>query len=387
MTSADTNRIRLSYVEEVVFGTTPNSTLKDMRVTSDTLKQVTGTQKSAEIQSTRQITDVVRLTANAAGDTAFEFTAESFDDMIVAALGSSGWSNGGAAVTVTATTISAAAADNSFNDSGAGFGSMVAGQWVRVSGFATSANNGYFKIVSKTSSKIVVSGGTLVNEAATPSVTVTLGSMVTNGTTLVSFSLERKYTDLTNTFARFVGMMIAGLSTSIKADGIITGSINWLGKQELSATATAGSGYTSANTNNVMTGVDSALGVIENGAALADVNAVDFSINNNLRQRLVIGTLGPKSLGAGDFEVTGKVQAYFESSSLIDKYLAFTSTSLAIPVEDEDGNGYVFEWPEIKFTDGQRVAGGKDQDVMADLTFMSKKDPSEGVTMRVTRFA
>lgn len=74
--------------------------------------------------------------------------------------------------TVLAATISAAAADNSFNDSGSGFPSnLVAGDVVEVSGFATPANNGRFLVVSATTAKIVISG-TLTLEAATPGVMV-----------------------------------------------------------------------------------------------------------------------------------------------------------------------------------------------------------------------
>jgi hypothetical protein len=63
-------------------------------------------------------------------------------------------------------TLSAASADNSFNDSANGLAGLVVNQWIRVSGFTTAANNGYFKIVSVTAAKVVVKGGTLVVETA-----------------------------------------------------------------------------------------------------------------------------------------------------------------------------------------------------------------------------
>jgi hypothetical protein len=74
-----------------------------------------------------------------------------------------------------ATTISAASGDNSFNDSGAGFPAWAPGDVLTVDGFLTNAdNNGAaFTVVSRTASKIVVSGGTLVTEAAGDVVTLT----------------------------------------------------------------------------------------------------------------------------------------------------------------------------------------------------------------------
>jgi len=75
------------------------------------------------------------------------------------------------------TTISAANGDNSLNDSAAGFPLLAPGDRIRISGFATAANNGAFTVVSRTASKVVVSGGTLATEVAGPSVSVAVRSL------------------------------------------------------------------------------------------------------------------------------------------------------------------------------------------------------------------
>lgn len=76
--------------------------------------------------------------------------------------------------TYTAITISAAAADNSINDSGAAFPFIHAGAELWTSGFTgTATNNEKRTVVSRTASKIVLSGGTaLVDDAAGESVTI-----------------------------------------------------------------------------------------------------------------------------------------------------------------------------------------------------------------------
>lgn len=68
---------------------------------------------------------------------------------------------------VSVATLSAASADNSFNDSGSGFPSLlVAGDVIETSGFEQAANNGRFLVTgTPTAAKIVVSG-TLTTEAA-----------------------------------------------------------------------------------------------------------------------------------------------------------------------------------------------------------------------------
>lgn len=79
-------------------------------------------------------------------------------------------------IRIIASTISAEAADNSFNDSGAGFlaAGFLPGDRVRVSGFSTGGNNAVAGvIVSVTAGKIVIGGGpVLADEAAGAAVTI-----------------------------------------------------------------------------------------------------------------------------------------------------------------------------------------------------------------------
>lgn len=115
-----------------------------------------------------------------------------------------------ATVTITAATISAAASDNSFNDSGAGFlaAGFAPGMGVESSGFTGSAGNNSDEcvIVSVTAGKMVVSGVTLVDDAAGESVSIT--QLVTRRST------AQEIADLVTGFATeaYVDAAIAGLS-------------------------------------------------------------------------------------------------------------------------------------------------------------------------------
>lgn len=72
------------------------------------------------------------------------------------------------------TGVSAAASDNSFNDAGGFPGDWTAGDVLTVDGFSDVANVGTaFTVVSRTTTKLVVSGGTLVDEAAGATVCLT----------------------------------------------------------------------------------------------------------------------------------------------------------------------------------------------------------------------
>lgn len=85
-----------------------------------------------------------------------------------------------ATVTITATTISAAASDNSFNDSGSGFitAGFAVGDQVRVQGFTGNAANNIFSatVTARTAGKLTIGGAdgdVIVDDAAGESVTIT----------------------------------------------------------------------------------------------------------------------------------------------------------------------------------------------------------------------
>jgi len=66
----------------------------------------------------------------------------------------------------TGTTYSFATSDNSINDSGAKLPLLAAGDSVKVTGATNAANNKTFTVSTRTASKLVLTGGTLVTEAA-----------------------------------------------------------------------------------------------------------------------------------------------------------------------------------------------------------------------------
>lgn len=382
---SDTNRIELSYIKEVAYGVTPAGNLKDVRLTSDGLGQDTRSTRSQEIRKDRQIPDIIRTGANAGGEIGYELSYGAFDDFMASTLGSAGWST---LVTIgPAATISAAAADQSFNDSANGFGTLVANQWVKVSGFVNAVNNGLFKILTKAAGKITVQGfSTLINESVGPSVTVKLCEQIVNGVVIDSYSFERKYSDLSNVFSAFVGEVFNRWTMDIANDQIIKGVFGLMGKKEESKTATIGTGYVAAPSNDVMAAIDGVVGFLENALGI-DIITFGFVIDNAAHGREVVAKLGPQSMGEGTFGLTGTLKIYHDGSTIIDKHLTFLPSSIVIQVKDSAGQGYVFEIPSVKYTAGKRPVPAQNQDVVVDLTWEARRKASEDIMMRIARFA
>jgi hypothetical protein len=381
---SDANRVQVAIVEESQFGIKETgSKLKVLRYNSESLKQDMNTTVSEELRSDRQISDIARIGLSASGNVDFELSYGSHDELLQAALLSSGWS---AEKRINnCLTISASSVDNSLNDSASGFGIYTANQWVYVSGFSNTANNGFFKIFSVTASKIIFSNGTLVTEAAGEPINVQQGGQITNGLVLPSFNIEKDFKDLSNVLSLLKGMCINTMSLEVPADGIIKGNFGFLGSAEESLTASAGSGYVAASSTVVMTGANHVTDFLEN---LSDLAILSFSLNlsNNLRTRLQVGKLGVASIGSGSVELSGSITLHLANAELFDKYLAQSVTSIVFAVRDEQGNGYLVELPSVKIINGVRSAGGINTDVIGDFEFRAYMDASELISIRIVRF-
>lgn len=90
MSNATSNRVTLAYVKEAVFGVTPNNPIfRKIRYSGESLMYDIQTTQSNEIRDDRNVADTVQTKAGSQGDINFELSAESFDDFIQAAMGSS----------------------------------------------------------------------------------------------------------------------------------------------------------------------------------------------------------------------------------------------------------------------------------------------------------
>jgi len=201
---------------------------------------------------------------------------------------------------------------------------------------------------------------------------------------LQTFNLERKYEDLTSELSLFLGMAINSLSLNVPVEGEITGGLEFLGHSESSEAASGGTGYDAATTTEHMTALD-VQNLLEDQAAMS-IRSFTLDLNNNLRQRAIVGSSGVLSIGSGRCIVSGTLEAYYASKTIYDKYLNGTATALALLLQDPAGNGYIIDLPAVKYTAGQRVAGGPDVDVMVPLSWAAHAHATENVTIRIVRF-
>lgn len=379
---SDTNRVGLFGIDEVTWGTVPGSALTELRKTGMNFRPLIVTAESEEIIDDAQLQGLILVDEAGEFDFPGHLSYGSYDAELQALMRTT-WPV--TPVALTASTISAAAGDNSFNDSANGLltAGFVAGQIVKST---VAGNLGYFVVVSVTAGKMVVSGGTLTTQAAGASYTLK-GTPISNGTTLRSRAYEEKWVNSggTSHFMSYPGARLGGFSLELVPGSIANLTFSGLCKRAVPAAATVGTGApTAATTTEIMNGVGNVKLLVENGTAIS-LTRLRIGANNNLRRRSALGMLGATGINQGEFRVDGQISAYCEDRTLLEKAINQTASSLAWVVEDAAGNAYGFHIPALKYGQPDKPVSGKSQDLMLTLPLTGYKHATLLKTLYVTR--
>jgi hypothetical protein len=344
------------------------------------------------------VSDIIRTGVESGGDVGIEFSFGAHDDLFEGALYND-WSSVADSSTLSplpsfvvagspnGTLISSASPDNA----GLAFlDALTVGSFIQISGSTLSpVNDGYYRITSRPTS------GTIEVSPALPSIgvdgLVIKASHLRNGTTLKSFLIEKAFTDV-NEFVTFTGMRVGTAELNIATGSILNGSFSFSGENATAQGNSIIAGLVSPEAqevaaNDVYNAIDNVGNILIDGVADPDVcfTEVSFSIENNLRFQPCVGQLESSGIGVGRTQVSGTLAAYFVNRNFYERYLNFTTTSLSFTVS-LGGNTYLFDFPSFKFTNGEVVAGGNDQDVLVNMEFTAKRDPTYGFTMGMNRY-
>lgn len=211
-------------------------------------------------------------------------------------------------------------------------------------------------------------------------------NVLVNGITPKSFTFEETYElGATDTYRRFAGCMINTMSLNIGARAAITGSFGIMGKQEtLGTTALGGATYPAATTTPVTTAsANVASLIVGDFSPQPVVRSLTLEISNNLRTRPAVGTKYSAEFGAGRFDVTGTIEAYFENNALYQAILDHGLASLSFVVGVDDT--YTFDILNLRLGDGNVTAGGNDDDIMVSIPFRGLLNDDDDCTLSITR--
>lgn len=209
-----------------------------------------------------------------------------------------------------------------------------------------------------------------------------------NGITPKFLTLEKTFElGATDSFIRYTGMAADTLSLNCAARQIVTGSFGFMGKGGSADTSIiSGATYTDATTTDVLDAASSFANLTVEGVSPSPrLMSVALNITNNLRMQPEIGAIDTAGIGSGRFEVTGTIEAYFETNDLYSQFLAGTGVGLSFTVGKVTTEKYTIECPRIKFETAEAVAGGNDTDVMVSLGFRALYDAVEECSLIITR--
>lgn len=408
MTFASSAFGQLRYITEVTPGVTPGAgNGVNLRMTGPTVKPAVSTTSSAEVAAHRMSTGLTRTDLNIDGGFNLELSGKEYDPFMEGLLGQAfthfGVSGLGAvfSMATTANTITASAATTGASI----FTSLSQGQWFKVvaPGAASQAVKDYFADRwFKVSTATPPTSAVVTLDASTPITGVGLmastagyaisASVIQNASTLSrTFTLEYALTDIAQ-FLPFTGMRTNSMELNLDIGSIVNGSFGFLGQGHngmVGATTLPGAPVASQSLD-VMNSVADVGAIYENGSSILTssssfIKSVKFSINNNLRAQKAVGVFGNAGVGLGEFEVTGNLELYVENAAYYNKWLAGTTTSLALGVADSAGNGYLIELDKVQFKDGGINIGGRSDDTMLSLPFQAFYNASTNRGIRITR--
>lgn len=377
MALASGANVGLAYVAEVTRGTTPASpTMKTLRATSRAVNLQKATLGSQEVRADRQKADLRHGFNQIAGSPGFELSVASYDDWLEAAL-SGTWTT---APTTGTVALAAVATGNKYTRSAGSFvtDGFMPGDVVDVAGFATADNNGRTQVVSVSATELAVTK-TLVDEAegADESI-VGVGSRCKVGTTLRTFTIERRFTDVTQ-YQVFRGVAINQMSVNIQPDQIVGGSFDLIGMSGGAFSGTSLGVPTAAPTNSPF---DPFTGVIYfNGINQAVVTGVSFSLQNGRSVNPVVGSKFSPDVFEGEAIIQGQMTAYFEDATLYDLFKDETEAAFFLKLNDTNGTDFqVIQMPRIKVNTGD-IDPPQQGPVPIQFNFQALVDSVSGTSM------
>lgn len=256
--------------------------------------------------------------------------------------------------------------------------------------------HGVFKVDAMTDDKITVSPSpaTFANAGAL-AVTVK-GSMLRNPSnadeiTPQSFTIETGFEDVDQYWITD-GLRVGTFSYNIASNSILTGSFGFNGRQtkRQGTTKLGAAPYTVLDTTStpVANATVNVGAIVINGEELTTaIQSITMNGNNSLRDQNAVSFKFPAGIGAGRFELTGNLMAYFADGSLWDKFIEHQTVSIEFSIEDVLGNHYEYTIPAVNFTTDTVNPPGGNQDVMENMEFGAKRDPITGCELQIDRYS
>jgi hypothetical protein len=195
-----------------------------------------------------------------------------------------------------------------------------------------------------------------------------------------TFRYEDDYTDIGRVLS-YHGQAVAGVSMEVTAEELIKGSVEFVGTKVVPlSTSEIGNETTNIVIDALSTPLFNATtnvnAIMKDGSALQST-AMSFGLDmkTDIKQNYGIGSYFPSGTNPGSLDITGKLEVYFESLELFDKFYNNQYISLEFTLEDIDGNTYVITVPRVFLSQDKINNGGLNDNVMEEIEWNADLDP------------
>ena len=399
----DSSDTIVRYGEEVTWDTVPAVAFQNVRTTGESFAEQKTRTRPEEIKADGFVSHALTTQVQATGGLNFALSFGTYDDLLGGLLNSSFSADLAIQSVVTTGVISAASATGTAGVPGFEFGNatdtdnIVAGSWIRVSGFATNpSNNGLFRVltVDTVNEEITVhltagtGGSGLIAESSTGSEVNVQGANLRNGTDFRSFYFEKQLAAAL--FLVYSGSYISDGNLTAQVGGFVEGTFNFLCASEASGTSTASTGGpTAAPSGRVIDTVAGFSNLEQDGAAIAAVvQGISWTVTkNNARAQYGLGAAEAQGMARGTIDVSGTMSVYFTDFTLYSLYKAETDHNISFAALDNTGAGYIFTLPGATLMNPTIVAGSPDTDIVSEFELEGNEGTGvyAGVIMQIDR--
>lgn len=208
------------------------------------------------------------------------------------------------------------------------------------------------------------------------------------GVTRKSFTFVRKFEQFQASqkpFYIYRGVEINQMQLSISANAMVTGVFSVFGASQELASDLSGMGTPTYNAATVSEPVDSFTGALqEGGSTIGVITEISLTLANGIEPRFVVGSKNSIMPSLARSNLTGSITAYFEDSSLVEKFINETDSSIKFELPDTEGNNMIIELPRIKYTGGQPDVTGEGP-VTLTMPFQALLDKTAGTNIVIKR--
>lgn len=165
------------------------------------------------------------------------------------------------------------------------------------------------------------------------------------GDTQPSLVIEKAFPDITK-YMKYAGCKVSTFKATFGGDGELTASMDIVGATE----AISGTPYDAAASTPVFNRLNNFQASIkEGGVTLADVTSFELNLDMGLdTTNYTIGAQGALGdIPEGIVAVNGTIKALFKDTTLLDKAIANTETSLELTLSQDADNHVIFTFPEV----------------------------------------